>query len=408
MSDILSQLRQLGVSLGMPEQPKTGKNDNQRGLQSLLRTFPDGIVGENDYGEYFINRIVYPLDSEHGCVRLSEPVDFNERLQLFLGTDSLNKESTLAMDTETSGLASVASAFVFMIGMGYFTDNSYIVDQLILPDLSHEKAFLAQIERIFARFETLLTYNGKSFDIPMIRSRINFNLFPDFTKGINHIDFLPVVRRFWRSTLENCKLSTLERDVLHVRRGEEEVPGYLAPEFYREYLNTGNAQTIKGVAYHNQIDVLSLSAFMIYLSELCQHDLTDPEIIVQSKISLNDYQKHYLKVDFSKDHSVFLDKRHSNSTRRKAAHLYLQRKETQKAISIYQSLIEDDDFESCMILSSLLDKDTETLNSAIELLKKGIHILDGDVSVGLWSKKEKIESCLRQIKRLEKKYGGSQ
>ncbi len=405
MTDILSQLKHLGVTLGMPDQPKKAAQPDQNSVDNLIKVFPNAIVGENFYGPYFNNRIIHPLSERHGIVSLNDPFSPNEKLNLLLNTIISDHRQTLAMDTETSGLSSIASGFVFMIGLGYFTDDAYIIDQLILPDLSYEKAFLAQIGAIFAKFKTILTYNGLSFDIPMIRSRIRFNALPDFCKEIDHLDFLPIVRRFWRGSLENCRLSTVERDLLQIQRGEEEVPGYLAPEYYREFLRSGKAETLSGVAYHNQIDVLSLSAFLLYLSDLAQKDLRDAGIRETHKISHQNFLKHTLKTSLAVDHTAFLCQGYPQPMRRKAARQFLTRGETEKAEAIYLALFDEGDYDSCLALVSFYQKKRETIHIAVDLLEKCLDQLSSDETLGIWSKKEKSEKLTRQINKLNQKIG---
>lgn len=403
MGDILSQLRQLGVTLGMPENQDFVNERHSSTLDALKITFPNGIVGENEFGSYFINRKIYPMPMMHGCVELNDPLILTDNLLSILGIDSIDKKRVLAMDTETSGLSVASSAFVFMIGMGYFFEDSYIIDQLILPDLGEEKAFLAQIENTFARFDTILTYNGRSFDIPMISSRENFHYFPNSCKDVRHIDFLPLVRKYWGKSLENCRLSTLERDVLEVTRGIEEVPGYLAPEYYREFLSSGDAEKIKGVAYHNQIDVLSLSTFLIYLSNLMQLNLNDTQINDQCGISIQELRKNLLNHNPNDNPEIFCGNTFPVADRKKAAAYLQKHRETEKAIEIYRSLVTEGDVDSCLALSSIYSKSTETTPQAIEYLKKGAEFVESDLCMGIWSKKEKQEKIKTQIEKMERK-----
>ena len=271
MSDILSRLKALGVTKGMPDKKTLPVQKLSDQMDALQKTFPNGLVVENDYGYAFINRLRQPLSQYHGCVNMETDIEPNPLFESILEISPGNKRDTLAFDTETSGLSNGSGSFIFMLGLGYFDDEEYIVDQLILPDLSAEPAFLRQTEIIFSRYPFLLSYNGKSFDIPMLQSRLRFHMFPDFTKDIIHCDLLKLTRRYWKPALGTVTLSNIEHYVLKLTRGDEEVPGYLAPELYRDFLRSGNASHISGVAYHNQIDVVSLSAFLLFIPcRLCR------------------------------------------------------------------------------------------------------------------------------------------
>ena len=192
MSDILTRLQALGVTKGMPEKPKFEPKKPSEQMDALLKTFPTGLVVENDYGYAFINRLRQPLSEPHGEVDMTATLQPSSLFDSMLEIPVSRKEDTLAFDTETSGLSNGSGSFIFMLGLGYFERDEYIVDQLILPDLCAEEAFLRQAELIFSRYPILLSYNGKSFDIPMLQSRLRFHMLPDFTKEIQHIDLLKI------------------------------------------------------------------------------------------------------------------------------------------------------------------------------------------------------------------------
>ena len=183
-------------------------------MDVLLRTFSNGLVVENDLGYTFINRLRQPLAQPHGIVSMQQELTPSPLFDSIMEMSVADKKDTLAVDTETSGLSNGSGSFIFMLGLGYFEANEYIVDQLILPDLNAEKAFLRQAELIFSRYPVLLSYNGKSFDIPMLQNRLRFHMLPDFTKNILHCDLLKLTRRYWKEALGTVPLSGIERYVL--------------------------------------------------------------------------------------------------------------------------------------------------------------------------------------------------
>jgi hypothetical protein len=405
MSDILAQLKSLGVTLGMPDKPAVPKSQPGDVFQALEKAFPNGFTNENTFGPYFINRCTYPASYTHGCVHLDHELSKSRMFSSIVGLSEIRKEDTLAMDTETSGLSADASSFVFMIGMGYYSANQYIVDQLILPDLIYEKAFLHQTEIIFARFPVLLTYNGKSFDIPMIRSRCNFHFFPDFCSDMHHVDFLPIARKYWRKTLPNCRLSTLEQEVLKIRRGEAEVPGFMAPEIYRDFLNTTDGTALKGVAYHNEIDVMSLSAFLVFLGKITQTGMYNPDLLSECHLSVPDFYRNTIPVDpENADITPLLNNSYfSIHEKKKTAGILKKMGAFEKSLHIYTALAENGDIASCYEAASLYEKNFQNHQDAITFLLKGVSLIEKDDTIGTWSKKEKLNQFRIRIDKIREK-----
>jgi tetratricopeptide (TPR) repeat protein len=117
----------------------------------------------------------------------------------------------------------------------------------------------------------LVTFNGKSFDVPLLNARYISNGRAAPLDGIAHLDLLPLARRLWRR-LESRALCSLEEHLLGARRGEEDVPGWLIPQMYFDYLRSGDARPLKQVFYHNAMDVVAMAALLSH----CAQMLADP------------------------------------------------------------------------------------------------------------------------------------
>ena len=388
MSDILSRLKALGVSKGMPDVPKMKEKKQSDQMDALLKTFPNGFVAENDHGYCFINRLTQPLSQPHGRVDMNSELRpsplFDSMMEMKVG----NKRETLAFDIETSGLSSGSASFIFMLGLGYFEDDSYTVDQLILPDLDSEAAFLRQTELIFGRFPVLLSYNGKSFDVPMLQSRLHFHMFPDFPKEISHCDLLKLTRRYWKPLLGTVPLSNIEHYILKLQRGDEEVPGYLAPELYRDFLRDGDASHIAGVAYHNQIDVVSLSAFLLYFNDLAARAETDPALWRENSVSEPAVKRY--NMDFFSDQVLVEEAGFSIREKKAAAAKFLKSGNPEKALEIYKVLAENGDYDAAekALKICLKMKDPELFEKYRKLT---IDLLEKDPTIGAWTTADKLE-----------------
>lgn len=362
-------------------------------MDALLRTFPNGIVVENDHGYAFINRFKQPLSVPHGEINMESKIEESALFDSIIEMSVGKKGDTLAFDTETSGLSNGSGSFIFMLGLGYFEDENYVVDQLILPDLSAETAFLRQTELIFGRFPVLLSYNGKSFDIPMLQSRLRFHLMPDFTKTIAHCDLLKLTRRYWKPALGAVNLSNIEHYVLKLQRGDEEVPGYLAPELYRDFLRDGDASHISGVAYHNQIDVVSLSAFILYLNDLVIHAESDPSLWKVNIVSETALMKYNLPFFSGKVIANIND--FSRKEKKSLASKLQKAGEKEKAADILQELAENGDFEAAEKLMKLFqkNKDQEKFEYYRTLT---IQLIEKEETMGIWSKADKLTKIRNQ------------
>jgi tetratricopeptide (TPR) repeat protein len=148
------------------------------------------------------------------------------------------------------------------------------VRQFFLRDPGEEGEFLATLDAFLRRFSVLVTFNGKSFDWPLLENRfIGHRQFrrPPLVDP-PHIDLLHPARRLWRRRLQSCALSSLESAILQVERTEEDVPGWMIPSLYFAYLRSGDATALRRVFYHNLYDILSLAILAIHLD----HVLADP------------------------------------------------------------------------------------------------------------------------------------
>lgn len=387
MSDILSRLKALGVTKGMPtqQQPPVKKASEQ--MDALLKAFPCGLVAENDCGYCFINRLVQPLTQTHGLVDMNAKLTPSPLFDSVMEAHISRKEDTLAFDTETSGLSNGSGSFIFMLGLGYFEGDQYIVDQLILPDLSSEPAFLRQTELIFCKFPVLLSYNGKSFDIPMLQSRIHFHMMPDFTRQMTHIDLLLQARRYWKPKLGSVRLANIERYVLKLQRGEEEVPGAMAPGLYRNYLADGDASHVAEVAYHNRIDVVSLSAFMLYLNDLSIRGSDDPSKWAAEGASETALIRHNLN-HFSGE-AVSRVETFTNKEKKALAKSLLKLGSSEQALHILEELAAGNDLESARNLMKYYQKQRDPENF-IRCRDQCIRLISEDETLGKWSRQDKI------------------
>lgn len=165
--------------------------------------------------------------------------------------------STVFVDTETTGLAGGAGTHVFLVGIGQFVDAGFLVQQFFLRHPGEERALLAAVESELGASSCLVTYNGRSFDVPMLQTRFRMH-HHDCPLPDSHLDLLHPVRAVWKHRLPSCSLGSIEREVLGVVRVDD-APGWMIPELYFSYLQTRNVESLANVFNHNRQDIVSLA-----------------------------------------------------------------------------------------------------------------------------------------------------
>ena len=270
MESLRDKLKSLGVQIGTEHIQKQLSSNKPYPIDSVVI----GENRENRFGSTFVVEKDFPIDYCHGKVDLCNIPDY-DLLAQWAKTSFLtaqNYHNILFLDAETSGLAGGAGTFAFMIGLGHFTATGFKLIQLFLRDPAHEYAFLITLDQILSSFDVIATFNGKSFDVPLIASRYILQKHPVPFQDKDHIDLLHLARRVWKNRLASRTLGNLETEILNLARTQEEVPGWMVPELYIDYLKTKDARPLAGVFYHNEIDILSLAALHNLLAQM----LNDP------------------------------------------------------------------------------------------------------------------------------------
>jgi len=222
----------------------------------------------------------WPADVSHGRRRVeSYAPDPLSPLSLFdprLADCASWSDRVVFFDIETTGLSGGAGMLPFLVGCGWFNqDASFTVRQFLLAGPAGERAVLDELERVFHAASLVVTYNGRTFDVPVMDMRWAFHRLETPTLGLPHFDMLPPARRLWapprgaEKTAESawerdsssCTLSALERSVLGFHRLDD-VPGIEIPARYFRFLRTGDASIVDGVLEHNRHDLISLAALM--------------------------------------------------------------------------------------------------------------------------------------------------
>lgn len=234
----------------------------------------DGYVVDTPYGEAFYVEQRYPVEYCRGPLPLESVFSVPDGSWELLGRvpPGLDLRKAIFFDTETTGLAGGTGTYAFLIGLGFFEGCDFVVRQYFLRDLPEEEAVLEALERDFAPFEALVTFNGKSFDWPLMETRYRMARRRVPLNGAPHLDLLHPARRVWKERLQQCNLTNLEAQVLGVHRYGD-VPGHLIPQLYFDYLRSGDAGPLVDVLLHNRLDIVSLVSLAGWLGHMVHSPL---------------------------------------------------------------------------------------------------------------------------------------
>ncbi len=175
----------------------------------------------------------------------------------------------LYLDTETTGLGG-SGTVAFLVGLGYLTDNGFEVHQFLMRDYPEEPYLLKHVAAGLGKFDVLCTFNGTSFDVPLLESRFLMNRMNRECLDLPHLDLLHRCRRLWKLRLGRCNLGRLEEVILGTPR-EEDLPGSEVPQRYFTYLKTKQASLLEDILKHNAQDIASLCVLLNHMADLYQH-----------------------------------------------------------------------------------------------------------------------------------------
>lgn len=263
---------------------------NPRTQRSVRSYDPDegrilpGSEARNAQGVYQLIEERRALHESHGRVAFGDLLNRSPEIAARLARQPALARAALKdlafIDTETTGLAGGAGTLAFLIGVGVYEDDAFVLRQYFLRDPSEEPAALAAIADLLADRAGWVTFNGRAFDVPLLESRFTLNRRRAPFAARPHLDLLNPARWLYRGRIESCALSSLEANVLGIPRTTDDVPGALIPWMYVEFLRNGDPTAMRRVIYHNAIDILSmvtLSAHLLEVFDPARADERSPE-----------------------------------------------------------------------------------------------------------------------------------
>lgn len=342
------------------EKKQKSKNTEKKIEYENIDAFNNNLIS-NKLGNYLKSVNKYNKEYKHGLYKINKlKKQLDPHIIFKIASNKSNRlkkdilNNLLFIDTETTGLMGGTGTVSFLIGAGYFIDGDFLIEQYLMRDYDEEAAMLLDFKQLMETHKIIVSFNGKSFDIPLIKTRLILNRFnrPNYDF---HLDLLHSARRLW-SFLDSCSLKSLECNILDFERVDD-IPGHLIPGIYFEFLENKNLELLRPVLEHNIYDILSLVTLFIHLKEIHLDnvdDLDSQELFHLGKIK--EKEKNYY------DCIDYLEASIENSNESTLKYRALKKLSWQyKRIDRYDKAAE--------IWEEMIDKDKEGIFPYIEMAK---------------------------------------
>lgn len=360
-----------------------------------------------DHNYCLIREVRYPLSQQHGHYRFSDfltAVDFwhTQPISHPLSAKGHKAEDFFFFDTETTGLGGGVGNTIFLLGYASIVGNQLILRQHILPNPGAEvplyQSFLEKVN-----YKTLVTYNGKSFDWPQVKTR--HTLVREHVPKLpafGHFDLFHAARRLWKHKLDRLKLTIVEKEVLGIERVDD-IPGFLAPMIYFDFIESKQPDGMIGILKHNEIDILSLVTLYTHLSfQLCGMDMkqTRKESYEVGRWfstlgEKNEAEKVLTKLGEGSDFTSF-------QAKLTLAYQLKKEKEWEKARSLFADVVDSGDpqmmLEACIELAKIHEHRLKDFKIAINYCQKAIDIVKYSIKIPMQISFDILDHRLKRLR----------
>ncbi len=216
---------------------------------------------QTEHGRHFETEKLYERHRRHGSIGITDLEDLPHDLLHPISNGEIANvppQKWCFLDTETTGLAGGSGTYAFLIGVGRITERGFCIRQFFMREFGEEASLLSALNEHLKQFDVLITYNGRTYDQPLLETRFRMvRQRPPFS-ALPHLDLLFGARRLWKLRFDSCRLVDLESQILGVER-QGDLPGELIPYFYFEYLRTREIFRLVPIFHHNATDILTLA-----------------------------------------------------------------------------------------------------------------------------------------------------
>ena len=402
-AELRAKLKRMGVHRGM-----RGILSRPRRRGPAIEKLLPGQIVDNEQGSFFLYREGHELDERHGHHGLDELLAHPPQNAALLARDErlagVDFRDMAFIDTETTGLAGGTGTYAFLVGVGVFEDDGFAIYQFFMRDYDEEPAMLHALGELLDGLEAVVSFNGKSFDLPLLETRFIMARQVPRLVDAPHLDLLPAARRFWKYRLDSCALSSLETDILGVRRTQDDVPGWMIPGLYMDYARSGDAREMPRIFYHNAVDILSLVTLEARMCDLlsmplpADADLPGEDLYGLARLLHDLGQSDRAEAAFEQVAQTSQGRPVREMAMRDLAYLLKRQERRGEALPWWQELVESESaVYACEELAKHFEWHGNDLSQAIAWTEQGITL------VGAWPPSPKRQDTLAELEhRLER------
>ena len=313
-------------------------------------------------------------------------------------------EDFLFLDTETTGLSHGAGTVAFLVGVGVIEDGGLTVRQYLMRDYDEEGFVLRRTLRDLDACGVLVTFNGRSFDMPLLETRFVMQRMRTDTAEIPHADLLHTARRVWKLRLKRCNLASLEELIFHEPR-EDDLPGAEVPQRYFDYLKRHDFSLLEDVLRHNAQDIASLARLLFALGRLHENPLSAEHL--QDIYSLGRvYEKRGRIQEARMCYSAADAGSMSALSRERLADTFRRERRPEEAAAIYEKMIaaRQGGAKPYIALSKLLEHRLKAPQAAMDIARRGL-LYAADLPPSARNQAD-FDDLTRRLARLMQKTGG--
>ncbi|NLH76981.1 MAG: hypothetical protein GX465_08080 [Acidobacteria bacterium] len=329
----------------------------------------------------------YVLGASYGRIPIAMGLQVPADILGFLGReaafDGLDLSTAVFLDLETTGLAGGTGTVAFLVGLAYFRDERFKITQFFLHDLAEEERLVRELGQFVGDmgFKSIVTYNGKAFDMPLVETRFAMHRTACPLRGLPHLDFLFSARSLWKHKYDSCRLFTLAQEICQAERSED-IPGAEVPVRYFQYIRNGDFSLIEPILYHNQEDLLSLLGVVVAGAILVERNRASAARGDGDAMDLFGVAKLFERAGDATQSAALLEQalasgrgltaEVSQAARKKLTHHFKKTKDWDKALSFWQEGASGDELESYRELAMHFEHRAKDFAEAARLATEGL------------------------------------
>jgi uncharacterized protein len=356
--------------------PRTETRAVERKRREPVQVFENSYLLAANYGQIPI------------AMGLQIPADIIGFLSRDAAFEGLDLSTALFLDLETTGLSNGTGTVPFLVGLGYYRDERFKVTQFFLNEMAEEERLVRELDAFVREmgFRSLVTYNGKAFDVPLVETRFALHRMPCPLRGMPHLDFLFSARSLWQHKYDSCRLFHLAQQIVQAERSED-IPGAEVPLRYFQYIRSGDFSLIDPILYHNQEDLLSLLGVVVAGAVLVDRHRAAAARGEGDPMDLYGVAKLFERAGDTATSAVLLEKALAGGrglsaevsivARKKLSHHFKKNKDWDKALPFWQEMAAGEEVDCFRELAIYFEHTAKDLDEALRVATEGLALSKG-------------------------------